>query len=376
MRVVVSGGGTGGHIFPAMAVCESLQQLDPTGERLYIGATSGMETEIVPATGIPFQAVTARKMPRRFSLATIKGLFALLKGYREARTYLQAFRAEAVVGSGGYVAAATVLAGVRLGLPTLILENNVVAGRTNLRLARSARKICVSFAETIRRMPAEKCVLTGLPLRRGIVAPAEITPQAARCRFPGLASDRFTLLVIGGSQGARAINHLIVEAAPVLLSAGVQILHQTGPKNIEEVCAQAETHTLLGPDRRPNRGYVPYPFFESEQIPLAYRAADLIVCRGGISTLSELMANGLPAIVVPLPTAYADHQTANARALEAGGAALHRAENGLSASNLTEDLLQLRNERSRLASMQQASRAMGKPEAADTVARLALELKA
>ena len=370
MRVVVSGGGTGGHIFPALAVCEALERLDSSGERLFIGGTTGMETEIVPKAGVPFQAVTARKLRKMLSFSTVGVALSLVKGYREAKTYLRAFKADVVVGAGGYVAAATVLAGAKLGLPALILENNVVPGRTNRWLARYAQKVCVSFEQTGREFPVGKSVVTGMPLRAGIVAESAVTPGLARSRFAGLAGDRFTVVVIGGSQGAKAVNMLVLDAATDLLGAGLQILHQTGPKNFEEACKGATERRLPVGD-----GYVPLAFLDSEEVPLALRAADLIVCRGGISTLSEAMANGLPALVIPLPTAYADHQTANAKALEAGGAGLHCAERELTAAQLRDTILGLREDAGRRAQMAEASRKMGRPDAATEVAKLVLEMK-
>ncbi|HLV80208.1 MAG TPA: UDP-N-acetylglucosamine--N-acetylmuramyl-(pentapeptide) pyrophosphoryl-undecaprenol N-acetylglucosamine transferase, partial [Chthonomonadaceae bacterium] len=304
-----------------------------------------------------------------FSPATLLVALSLAKGYFEARACLRAFRADVVVGTGGYVAMAATLAGAHLGLPALILAPDSVPGRTNRLLARYAKQICVVFPETVAQFPQEKTVVTGLPVRAGIVAPPEVTPQAARCRFNPLRADAFTVLVLGGSQGAQAINRLIVEAAPALLEAGVQVLHQAGARNIEAVQQQARDKGL-----QDLAGYCPIAFLDEEQMPLALRAADVAVCRGGISTLSELMANALPAIVVPLPSAYADHQTANARALEKGGAALLRPENGLSASNLVADLLALRDDPARRQRMAQASRALGRPDAADDVARLVLAI--
>ncbi len=370
MRVVVSGGGTGGHIFPALAVVEALERADPTGDRLYIGGSTGMETQIVPQAGVPFQAVTARKLRKLISPSTVGVAWSLFKGYREARTYLRAFRAEAVVGTGGYVAGAAMLAGVTLGLPTLILAPDLVPGRTNRLLARFVKKVCVVFPETVKVFGTTKSVVTGLPLRSAIVLSPEVTPQKARCTFPGLRPDAFTVLVAGGSQGARAVNNLVLGAAPELLAAGLQILHQTGPKNFEEVTEQAKAQGLTA-----EKGYLPIAFFDATQMPLALRAADMFVCRGGISTLSEAMANGLPALVIPLPTAYADHQTANARALEAAGGGLHRAENDLTAAKLGADILGLRADSRRLAAMSQAARALGKSDAADVVAQLILSLR-
>lgn len=369
MRVVVSGGGTGGHIMPALAIAEALRRQQPDVELLYIGGASGMETELVPKYGVPFQAVTSRKLRKLVSPSTVGVLLSLLKGYTEARTYIRAFRADVVMGTGGYAAAATVLAGARLGVPVIIHEGNVLVGRTNRLLARYAQRVCTTFAETVSAFPPGKAVQTGLPLRAGIVAPETITPEEARCRFSGLARDRFTVLIIGGSQGARAINRLVLDSIPALLAAGVQVLHQTGAKNIAEI--QEESRKRGFGD---GQGYVPLAFLDEAQMPLAFRAADLLVCRGGISTLSETLVNGLPAFIIPLPTAYADHQTYNANALEAGGAALHRPENSLTADALTADLLTLRNSPTRLETMAVACRTMSRPNAADEVARIVLEV--
>ncbi len=328
-----------------------------------------METEIVPKAGIPFQGVTARKLRKVVSFSTIGVALSLVRGFQEARQYLRAFKTEAVVGAGGYVAAAAALAGKSLGIPTVILAPDSIPGRTNRMLARFARKICVVFDETAAHFPAERTIVTGLPLRAGIVAPADVDRVMARARFSPLARDRFTVLVIGGSQGARAINNVVVTALPELLSAGVQVLHQIGPNNLSDVRdAVAALHLEQG------AAYCPVGFLAEDEVPSAYRAADVIVCRGGISTLSEVTANGLPAIVIPLPTAYANHQTANAMALARVGAALCRKESGVDSKGLIAELLQFRDSPERLRTMASASRAISRPEAADTVADIILNL--
>ena len=175
MRVVVSGGGTGGHIFPAIAVAESVKRLEPNAEVLYIGGTTGMETQIVPKYGVQYQAVTAKKLRKVVSPSTVGVMFSLLKGYSEAKTFMRAFKADAVVGTGGYVAAATTLAGVHLKLPTVILESNFLAGRTNKHLAKWVETVCLSFEETAKEFPMGKTIVTGLPLRAGIVASNTVT---------------------------------------------------------------------------------------------------------------------------------------------------------------------------------------------------------
>jgi UDP-N-acetylglucosamine--N-acetylmuramyl-(pentapeptide) pyrophosphoryl-undecaprenol N-acetylglucosamine transferase len=365
MRVVVSGGGTGGHIFPAIAVAESVQRLAPTGDVLYIGGTTGMETQIVPKYGIQYQAVTAKKLRKVMSPSTVGVMLSLVRGYGEAKAYLKAFRADAVVGTGGYVAAATTLAGVHLKLPTVILESNVRAGRTNKWLAKWVQTVCLSFPQTAKEFPSNKTQVTGLPLRSTILAPQDVTKGDARQHFEGLTPDRFTVVIIGGSQGAQAINGFVLAAAESLISSDVQILHQTGARNFEEVSEQAASRGLTS-------GYRPLPFLDETQVPLALRAADVLVCRGGISTLSEAMVNALPALIVPLPTAYADHQTENARAVEQAGGGMLRPEGQWSGKAMAAEIVQLKQAPQRLAAMSAGMTRIARPDAADAVANLVL----
>ncbi len=371
MRVVVSGGGTGGHIFPALALVEALRAADPSGQALYIGATTGMEREIVPAAGVDFQAVTAQKVRKLLSPGTVGAGISLLRGYREARAHLLRFGAEVVVGTGGYVAGAAVMAGARLGLPTAILAPDFVPGRMNRLLSRWVRRICVVFPETLSAFPPGRTLQTGLPLRASAVAPADLSPAEARCQFRGLAPNRFTLLVIGGSQGALAVNNVVLNAAPALIAAGAQIIHQTGPRNIAEVEASARERGLpLG------AGYEPRAFLNAGEVSSAYRAADLLLCRGGISTLSEGMANRLPMLVVPLPTAYADHQSLNAAALERAGAGIHLPQQGLDGRALAARIEGLRAAPDELKRLAAGSAALGRPNAGADIARILVELAA
>ncbi len=369
MRIVVSGGGTGGHIYPALAVAESLKRLRPDAEILYIGAVTGMETEIVPKHSVEFRAITARKLRKTVSLSTFGVALSLLRGHNEARKILREFQADAVIGTGGYVAAATVLAAARLGLPTVIHEGNAIAGRTNLWLARFVRRIGLTFAETAAQFPAAKTVVTGFPIRAGIVLPDSVTQAAARQSFAGLAPERFTLFVTGGSQGARAVNSVVFDAARELLAAGIQIVHHVGAKNFEDAQRQAEERGL-----REAGGYLPLAYLNAEQMPLAWRACDVALCRGGISTLTEALVNARPALIVPLPSAYADHQTYNARAIEAAGAARLLPETTLTAQKLTADLLALRADSRHYHNMTDACRALARPKAADIVAEEVLKL--
>ncbi len=368
MRVVLSGGGTGGHIMPALAVAESLQARLPNPgslDLLYIGATTGIETRIVPPLGIPFQQVTTEKLRKTFSLSTVRVAFSLLKGYREAQTYLKAFRPDVCIGTGGYVAAATVFAAHRLSIPTFIHEGNVIPGRTNLWLSRIADRIGVTFAETA-GFPPHKVTVTGFPIRRSIRLPESVTSAHARASFPRLAPDVLTLFVTGGSQGSKAINRTLMEAVPELLAQKVQVIHHTGLKNFADIEAEAHRRDL-------SEGYLPLAFLDGTQMAQAYRAADALLCRGGISTLAESLAERLPLLIVPLPTAYADHQTHNARALEKGGAAKLLPESSLTSASLFAEVLALRNSEARHA-MREACSHLLRPDAADTIAELVLTL--
>jgi UDP-N-acetylglucosamine--N-acetylmuramyl-(pentapeptide) pyrophosphoryl-undecaprenol N-acetylglucosamine transferase len=364
VKAVVTGGGTGGHIYPALAVAGAIQRQVKEAEVLYIGGRSGMESEIVPATGTRYQSVTSRKLRRILSFSTLGVLRALAQGYREACVQLQEFQPDVVIGTGGYVPAATVMAAVRLGLPTIILGPDAVPGRTNRWLARWVSRICIWFEETAAAFPTGKTVVTGVPIRSDIVCSE--TAASAR-RTLGMAEDVYTILVLGGSQGAQRLNEIVVDAAAKLPGA-VQILHQTGERNLEAVKAQAKSIGL------PSGRHLPRAYLDGREVPLAYRSADMVICRCGVSTLAEVTANGLPSLLVPLPTAYADHQTANAKAIARGGGGIHLPQVSLTPESLMENIETLRNNPTLREAISAASRAIGKPDAAERVANLALEL--
>lgn len=364
MKVVLTGGGTGGHIYPALAVAEAIRRKEPGAEIRYIGAMGGLEAEIVPAAGLPFYGVSAKKLRRPVSPSTMGVLLALFRGYRQAAVTLREFGPDVVISTGGYTAAATALAAARQGRPTIIQEYNAVPGRTNRWLSRWATRICVWFRETAEALPADKIVMTGVPIRADVVG--RMQPAAAR-RELGLAVEPFTLLVIGGSQGAQRINEVVTNALD-LARNGVQIVHQTGPKNYEGVIAAARESGLV------EERYLPVAYLNAQQLPRAYCAANLVLCRCGVSTLAEVTANGLPSVLVPLPTAYADHQTANARAIEREGAGILLPQSELTPVSLRELVCALRNDPARRKRMAAASCSLGRPDAADRVAAIAFEL--
>jgi UDP-N-acetylglucosamine--N-acetylmuramyl-(pentapeptide) pyrophosphoryl-undecaprenol N-acetylglucosamine transferase len=323
-----------------------------------------MEADIVPPTGIAYHLVTSKKLRKILSPGTSGVLISLLRGYREASAFLKSFRPDVVISTGGYTAAATALAAAKQNRPTIIQEYNAIPGRTNLWLSRRATRICVWFEETIAAFPAGKSVITGVPLRQGIVN--GVPAQGARAEL-GLDPDRFTVLVLGGSQGAMALTHLVLDAA-VSLSESIQLMHQTGARNIEEVTTRADRLRL------PTVNYKAIPFLENEEVPNAYAAADMLICRCGISTLAEACLSGVPMIMVPLPTAYADHQTANARVLEKHGAGIHTPEGSLTGPLLAEQITRLMNDQAQLRNMSDMASRLGRPNAALEVARLAIDL--
>ncbi len=379
MRVVVTGGGTGGHISPAIAVAEAVRRRDPDAQIRYFGGRAGLEATLVPESGLEFVGVTSRKLRKLVHPSTVGVAFALLRGYREAAAAMRAFDPQVVVSTGGYVAAATAIAAARQGRPTIIQAQDAVPGRTNLRLVRWATRVCVWYDETGRSFPAEKVVQTGVPLRASILRRVGVTEAR---RSLGLDPDRFTLLVVGGSQGAQRLNEIVLGAADTLMSghAPIQIVHQVGARNLESVIASA-AHVLV-PDAAEAlgalaaRGYHPRGFLSADQIAAAYESADVIVCRCGISTLAEVAAYGIPALMVPLPTSYADHQTANARGLERRGGGLLLPQGELTAGRLADEVRGLQDDGARCAAMAAASKAAGRPDAADRVAEIAMELAA
>ncbi len=352
MNVVVTGGGTGGHIYPALAVAEALER-DIEGIRIeYIGATTGRERDIAAHHGLPFTGVPARRIRKVASPDTLVSLFALYRGYRQARARMRAIKPSVVLGTGGYVAAAATLAASSLGVPTVIHEQNAVAGRTNRWLAKRVQTVCVTYECSAQEFAGSRVVVTGLPLRSVLVSRTD--RGEARWQF-GIAENAFCLLVLGGSQGAMALNHAVLGALRGL-DAGVAVIHQTGPGN--------EGSAPEGIQCR----YIPVAYLDTRDLSAAYAAADLTLCRCGASTLAEVAVAGLPALLVPYPLAYADHQTANARAVAESGAGVLIPQSSLSSERLLEEVARLRKDRDALSAMAAASGRLARPEAARAVA--------
>jgi len=308
---------------------------------------------------VPFKAIPSLPLTRALSLRNARSLAMLAAGIPRARRILREFAPDVAIGTGGYTTAAVLIAQRSLGGKIVIHEQNAVPGRTNRFLSIIADRVCVTFNSSADYFSAKKVVVTGMPIRQEFAAlPEKIE---ARSRL-GLKVDAFTILVIGGSQGARRLNELMFYAWPMLNDGATQVIHQVGDRNIEQARSFAGE---LGPLYRVE-SYV--------DTPLAMAAADLVVCRSGASTLAEITAVGLPSIQVPYPYAYADHQKKNAEYLVSRGAAILCEEQSCTSEHLADLIRDLRSNPEKLRAMASASHAMGRLGAARTVAEVALSL--
>ncbi len=359
--IVLTGGGTGGHAYPAISIGRAIRAQLPDCDLLYIGSRNGMEEAMAAEAGIPFVGLTSRKMGRLVSFGTVLTAASLGKGFVEALAVLRRSKPDMVIGTGGYVAAAVVLAQAMRGGKTLIHEQNMVPGRTNGLLARFASRICVSFEDTKNAFPREKTVVTGLPVRPEIL---DVPDKAESRRRLGLDPDKFTVLVFGGSQGARTLNNAVASALPRLRELPVQVLHQAGKRNFDEVSQAAGS---VGWSGYHLRAYL-------DDMASAYGAADMVVCRSGASTVCEITVVGLPAVFVPYPFAITNEQRLNARYVADRGGAVVIEDADFSGEALAGHVERLHDSPDDLRKMREASRQLGRPDAAREVVRTALDL--
>ena len=301
IRVLVSGGGTGGHIFPAVSIANAVRRRHPDAEILFVGALGRMEMERVPAAGyeivgLPVAGFDRKRLWRNFAVVV-----KLMRSLRRARKILRDFRPDIAIGVGGYASGPMLKAAQKKGIPTLLQEQNSYAGVTNKLLAKKAKAICVAYDGMERFFPSETIIRTGNPVRYEIANASTPRPEAKRAL--GFDPERPLLLVVGGSLGARTINQSIAGSLDRILETGVQMLWQTGKLYIDECQKAADGHAD-----------VKATAFISD-MAMAYRAADLVVARAGACTISELQLLGVPAILVPSPNVAEDHQRKNALAL-------------------------------------------------------------
>ncbi len=308
-RVLISGGGTGGHIFPAISIANALRRRFPAVNILFVGADNRMEMERVPAAGYPIEGLSISGFDRKNIFRNIAVLIRLRRALSRARSIVRSFKPDVAIGVGGYASGPTLKAAQRLGVPTLIQEQNSYAGVTNKLLARKAGRICVAYEGMERFFPAEKIVMTGNPVRKTLL---DNTMSRAEAKTAlGFDASRPLVLIVGGSLGARTINESVAASIDRLTADGVQLLWQTGKSYAgTEAVRTAESHD----------GVKALTFITD--MDKAYRAADLVVSRAGAGSISELQLLGKAAILVPSPNVAEDHQRKNAMALVSAGAAV------------------------------------------------------
>ncbi len=363
MRAILAGGGTGGHVIPALAIAQELRA-QHGAEVLFVGTSRGIENRLVPAAGYKLSLVEIGAL-KKVSLATrLKTIFDLPKAVGRARGIVAEFRPDVVIGVGGYASGPTMLAAVLSDIPTIAFEPNVVPGFANKIVGVMVTAAAVQFAETCKYF--RRCRVTGVPVRHEffeVGAEAGGTSVKASC---GLNCPA-TLLVFGGSQGAHAINQAVMDALPGLQTQvpNLQIIHQLGEKDYQPAQA-AYLHSGVSAELS--------PFITN--MAEAFRRADLLVCRSGASTIAEITAAGKPSILVPFPHATDDHQTRNAEALVRAGAAVLIPERELTAEKLLGGVVSLLRDRAQLAQMGEAARKLAHPGAAAEIAAMAARLAA
>jgi len=356
MKAIITGGGTGGHIYPALAIAKELCRRRPDMDILYVGS-KGMESRIVPEAGFKFTAIDVSGIDRSSMLKAGKSLAKFPYSFFQARDIIKDFQPDFILGTGGYVSFPVVLAGTYFAPKTFIHEQNAYPGLANRYLAKRVDCTMLTFAEAEEYLEAKRIKITGLPVRQEFF---QVTPESARAAL-GLEDNWFTLIAFGGSRGAASINRAMLEAVEQLQDKNMQIIWITGRDNYEDLSQQVKERLTRNP--RARLRILPY----MDNIEQAMAAAHLAVCRAGASTLAELAVLGLPAVLIPYPYAAENHQEKNARALVEKKAATMVIDEFLDGDTLVKMIESLRSEPDRLNQMRQQMLREAKPHALDDI---------
>lgn len=345
MKILIAAGGTGGHIYPGIAVAREILRRDASSEVLFVGTVRGLETKIVPENGFQLSLINSAGLKNVGLAGKIRGLAVLPKSFLEARKLLKDFQPDAVVGAGGYVSGPVLLVASLMGYPTMVMDSNALPGFTNRRLARFIDKAALTFDEALPYF-GKKGVVTGNPVRKEFF---EISPKAVE--------EKVNLLIFGGSQGARAINNAMIEALKNLgdHKDRLAVTHQTGESDFENVLAG---YSESGWESADVRRYIPNMVAEFEK-------TDLIICRAGATTCAEVAAAGRAAIMVPLPTAADDHQRKNAEALQKAGAVKMILQKDLTGESLAKEIVGLIDSPERISEMAASAKKLARSDAAE-----------
>lgn len=363
-RILITGGGTGGHVFPAIAIADAIKRQHPQAEFLFVGAVGKMEMERVPKAGYPIEGLNIAGFQRGFSLSSLRRNlsfpFKLFSSTLRARRIVRRFQPDVVIGTGGYASGPVMRAAQGLGIPTLIQEQNSYAGVTNRLLAKRATRICVAYDHMEQYFPADKIVFTGNPVRQDILSLEQKRQEGLA--YYNLDAGKKTIVILGGSLGARTLNEAMAANTGLLAGQpGIQVVWQCG-RFYEFEYSNCETAKL------PQVRVMAF----IDRMDLLFAAADLIISRAGALTISELCLVGKPAILVPSPNVAEDHQTKNALALvEKSAARLVR--DGEAVEKALPEALMILNNDAMMFSLGENIHHLGKPKAADTIATVALE---
>lgn len=361
VRVIVTGGGTGGHIYPALAIAKGLLASDAETQILYVGTRDGMEACLVPEAGIAFAGISGKGLPRRLSLDTIKVLGKSFKALWETKKILHQFHPDLVVGTGGYVSGPVVLTAALFNIPTLLHEQNALPGITNRLLARVVRRVMLTFPESIKHFGVKKKLeLVGLPVRSEI---GQVSREVGAKHFK-LRSDRLTLLVTGGSRGARVLNQaMIVVLEHLAQRSDIQVIWATGKTTYAETIEGLEKRITW---KRPEWRVLEY----LKDMPEALACADIYIGRAGAASLAELMVAGIPSLLIPYPYAAENHQEHNAQALVQAGAAQIILDSELDGERLWKEVDRLTSQPEFIAKMGAAARTLAQPQALNKIVDL------
>ena len=361
LRVIISGGGTGGHIFPAVSIANAVKALRPDAKILFVGALGRMEMQRVPAAGYEIKGLPICGFDRKNLLKNFKVLYKIWKSQRMAKQIIKDFKPQVAVGVGGYASGPTLNKAAAMGIPCLIQEQNSFAGVTNKLLAKKAAKICVAYEGMERFFPAEKIILTGNPVRQTLFD-TTITQEEAIKSF-GLDPAKKTILLVGGSLGARTINESVLQHLDQVKGTDVQFIWQTGKYYSAEIAKRLEGQNI------PNLVVTDF----ITDMGAAYKAADLVISRAGASSISEFCLIGKPVILVPSPNVAEDHQTKNALALANRDAAIY-VKDAEAPATLLELAVKTVNDEKKLKSLSENVLKLALPDSADIIAKEVIKL--
>jgi UDP-N-acetylglucosamine--N-acetylmuramyl-(pentapeptide) pyrophosphoryl-undecaprenol N-acetylglucosamine transferase len=361
LRVIISGGGTGGHIFPAVSIANAIKAQRPDAKILFVGAIGRMEMQRVPAAGYEIKGLPICGFDRKNLLKNVKVLYKIWKSQRMAKQIIRAFRPQVAVGVGGYASGPTLNKAAAMGIPCLIQEQNSYAGVTNKLLAKKAEKICVAYEGMERFFPAEKLILTGNPVRQTLLDTTISREDAIKAQ--GLDPSKKTILLVGGSLGARTINESVLQHLDLVRSSDVQFIWQTGKYYSAEIAKRLQGMEI------PNLKVTDFII----DMGAAYKSADLVISRAGASSISEFCLIGKPVILVPSPNVAEDHQTKNALALSTKDAAIY-VKDSEAPSTLLELAVKTVNDEAKLKSLSENILKLALPDSAKIIANEVIRL--